>query len=427
MSHKSHTNFVYRFFSSLCHFCTVFAVVVVILFTFVFLSCSSAKVIGASNQSGEWVGTWATGPQLVEPRNMPPEPGLSNNTLRQIVHVSLGGDSLRVKFSNEFGTTPVTMKAVHIAVSEDSSVIAPSTDKALSFDGKPSVTIQPGIAVTSDPFGFELKPLSNVTITIYFGDISPNLTGHPGSRTTSYILTGDKVSAANFSGAAKTDHWYIIKGIDVVAPKSAAAIVVLGNSITDGRGSGTNKQDRWPDELAKRLQENSGTREVAVLNEGIGGNCVLEGGLGPTALSRFDRDVIDQTKVKWLIILEGINDIGGSRGPEASAIIADRLIDAYKWMIKTAHANGIKVYGATMTPFGGSFYDRPGHEEARKKVNDWIRNSGDFDAVIDLDAAVRDPANPLHILPKYDSGDHLHPSEAGHKKLAEAVDLTLFK
>jgi lysophospholipase L1-like esterase len=429
MSHKPRTHkvFIHRFSPPLQHLYAVLPVLVGLLFAFVFLSCSSAKLTSTSSQAGEWVGTWATGPQLVEPRNMPPEPGLSNNTLRQIVHVSLGGDSLRVKFSNEFGTSPVTIKAVHIAISEDSSAIEPNTDKALNFDGKPDVTIQPGIAVTSDPFGFELKPLSNVTITIYFGSTSPDVTGHPGSRTTSYILTGDKVSAADFPGAAKTDHWYIVKGIDVVAPKSAAAIVVLGNSITDGRGSGTNKQNRWPDELANRLQANPGTREVAVLNEGIGGNCVLQGGLGSTALSRFNRDVINQTKVRWLIILEGINDIGGARGPEASAIVADRLIDAYKWMIKTAHANGIEVYGATMTPFGGSFYDRPGHEEAWKKVNDWIRNSDSFDAVIDLDAAMRDPANPLHILPKDDSGDHLHPSEAGHKRMAEAVDLSLFK
>jgi len=319
------------------------------------------------------------------------------------------------------------MNAVHIAVSEDSSTINPNTDKALSFNSKHEVTIQPRTAVTSDPFRFELKPLSNVTITIYFGDTSPDLTGHPGSRTTSYILRGNKISETNFSGAAKTDHWYIIKGIDVVAPKNAAAVVVLGNSIADGRGSGTNKQDRWPDDLARHLQANPGTREVAVLNEGIGGNCVVAGGLGPTGLSRFERDVIKQPKVKWLIIFEGINDIGTSRGPEASAIVADRLIDAYKWVIKVAHSHGIKVYGGTLTSFAGSFYDRPGHQEAWKKVNDWIESSGAFDAVIDFDAAMRDPANPLHLLPKADSGDHLHPSELGHQMMADAINLKLFK
>jgi hypothetical protein len=223
-------------------------------------------------QTNEWVGTWTTSPQLVELRNNPPDPGLSNNTLRQVVHVSLGGDSLRVKFSNEFSESPVIMHAVHIAVSTGSDSIDTSTDQRLNFDGKPDVTIKPGTAITSDPFHFVLKPQTNVTITIYFGDTSPDVTGHPGSRTTSYILPGNEVSAMHLPGTIKTDHWYIINGIDVVAPKSAAAVVVLGNSITDGRGSGTNKQNRWPDELARRLYENPNTKQVAVLNAGIGGN-----------------------------------------------------------------------------------------------------------------------------------------------------------
>ena len=358
---------------------------------------------------------------------MPPEPGLSHNTLRQVVRVSLGGDSLRMRFSNEFSTFPVTLASVHIAVSAGSSAIDSNTDKALKFDGKPEVTIQPGTAITSDPFRFELKPRTDVTISIYFGDTSPDVTGHPGSRSTSYLLPGNKVSAADLPGAVRTDHWYVISGIDVVAPESAAAVVVLGNSITDGRGSGTNKQNRWPDEFARRLQENPDTRRVAVLNEGIGGNCVLRNCLGPSALSRFERDVIKQAKVHWLIILEGINDIGQAHGPDAAAKVARDLISAYEQMIDSAHAKGIRVYGATLIPFGGSFYDTPDRESAWKSVNEWIRNSGRFDAVIDLDAALHDPANPLRLLPIADSGDHLHPSENGHRMMAEAVDLTLFK
>ncbi|MGA7161111.1 MAG: SGNH/GDSL hydrolase family protein [Bacteroidota bacterium] len=375
----------------------------------------------------EWVGTWSTALQLVEPRNMPPDPGLSHNTLRQVVRVSLGGDSLRVRFSNEFSRSPVILAAVHIAVSAGGGAIDTNTDQTLRFDGETQLTMKPGAAVTSDPFRFALKPRTDITITIYFGDTSPDITGHPGSRTTSYLLPGNKVSAANFPGAVQTDHWYIINCIDVIATDSAAAVVMLGNSITDGRGSGTNKQNRWPDELTRRLQENPDTRHVAVLNEGIGGNCVLRDCLGPSALRRFGHDVINQTKVHWLIILEGINDIGQVQSAEGADRVVHDLIAAYEQMIDSARAKGIRVYGATLLPFGGSFYDTPDRESVWKRVNEWIRTSGRFDAVIDLDAALRDPANPLHLLPAADSGDHLHPSETGHRMMAEAVDLTLFK
>ena len=375
----------------------------------------------------QWVGTWSTAPQLVEPRNKPPEPGLSHNTLRQVVRVSLGGDSLRMRFSNEFGTSPVTLAAVHIAVSAGGSVIDTSSDRSLRFGGESEVTLKPGAAVTSDPFRFALKPRTDATITIHFGDTSPDVTGHPGSRTTSYLLPGNRISSADFAGSVQTEHWYIVDGIDVMAPDSSAAVVVLGNSITDGRGSGTNKQDRWPDELARRLQENPATRLVAVLNEGIGGNCVLRNCLGPSALSRFDRDVLNQSKVRWLIILEGINDIGQAWNVKAADEVAKGLIAAYGQMIDIAHAKGIRVYGATLTPFGGSFYDSPERQSAWKMVNEWIRSGGHFDAVIDFDAALRDPANPLHLLPDADSGDHLHPSETGHRMMGEAVDLKLFR
>jgi hypothetical protein len=224
----------------------------ILFFISIFIACGDFGSKGVSGSGEAWVGTWRTAPQLVEPYNMPPEPGLSHNTLRQIVRVSLGGDSLRLIFSNEFSKSPVTMHTVHIAHSLGGGVIDTTTDKELRFEGKPEVTIEPGTIVTSDPFYFEVKPRSDLAITIYFGDTSPDVTGHPGSRTTSYILPGNEVSSEDFSGAVTTDHWYIINGIDVMAPESAAAVVVLGNSITDGRGSGTNKQNRWPDELARR-------------------------------------------------------------------------------------------------------------------------------------------------------------------------------
>lgn len=412
-------------FTSFYHSFTSLPAFAGLIFFLFFFSFFSTQSTGISNPAEEWVGTWITAPQLVEPRNNPPEPGLSNNTLRQVVRVSLGGDSLRVKFSNEFSKSPVTMKAIHIAISVDSSKIDPSTDQELKFNGKPEITIEPGSNVISDPFRFRIEPRTNVAITIHFGDTSPDVTGHPGSRTTSYILPGNEVSAVDFPGAVTTDHWYIINAIDVVAPESASAVVVLGNSITDGRGSGTNKQNRWPDVLARRLQENPDTRLVAVLNQGIGGNCVLRDCLGPAALSRFERDVIGATGVRWLIILEGINDIGGSRVPTTK--VAEDLIAAYQQMIDSAHVHNILVYGATLLPFGDSFYDSENHEAAWQKVNEWIRTSGSFDAVIDLDAALGDPENQLHLLPEADTGDHLHPNETGHRIMAEAIDLNLFK
>ena len=398
------------------------AVFIILFLTFCTFSFCFTKTTGDTVRGTKWVGTWSTAPQLVEPGNNPPSPGLSNNTLRQIVHVSLGGDSLQMRFSNEFSTSPVTMNSVHIAVSAGSGTIDTTTDREIFFNGNPDVTMYPGAAAISDPFQFDLQPLSDIVITIYFGNTSPDVTGHPGSRTTSYILTGNEVSRENFSGAVTTDHWYIINTINVMAPDSAYAVAILGNSITDGRGSGTNKQNRWPDELANRLQENPETQQVAVLNEGIGGNAVLSGGLGPTALSRFQRDVLDQSGVRWLIILEGINDIGGSFGTG----VGNNLINAFTQMINTAHANGIFVYGATLLPMKGSSYYTTQHEAEREIVNEWIRTSSLLDGVIDLDMALRDPADTLSFLPIYDSGDHLHPSEAGHHMMAEAVDLNLF-
>ena len=415
-----------RHFLSFHHSFVAFSALAGLVFAIISVACKKSSSTESSPPAEAWVGTWSTAPQLVEPGNMPPKPGLSDNTLRQIVRVSIGGDRLRVRFSNEFSTSPVTMKAVHLAASVEGSEIDPDTDQALLFDGEPEATMEPGAAITSDPFEFALEPRTNVAITIHFGDTSADVTGHPGSRTTSYLLEGNKASAEDFIGAKQTDHWYVINGIDVLTTGAAAAVVVLGNSITDGRGSGTNKQNRWPDELARRLQENSDTRLVAVLNMGIGGNCVLRDCLGPAALSRFERDVIGQNGVRWLIILEAINDIGQAQGADGAAAVASDLIAAFEQMIDGAHAEGILVYGATLLPFGGSFYDTEDRESARETVNEWIRSSGRFDAVIDLDAALRDPANPLRLLPEADTGDHLHPNETGHRMMAEAVDLTLF-
>jgi len=381
-------------------------------------------VVGFCRAQGDrWVGTWSSAPQLTEPANLPPPPGLTGNTLRQIVQVSIGGKKLRARFSNAFGDGPMAINAAHIALSAEGSAIKTGSDRALSFQGKPSVTIPPGALVFSDPVDFDLAPLSDLAVTIHFDGMPRDVTGHPGSRSTSYLQAGNSVSAADLPAAVRTQHWYVLTGIDVETENSSAAIITLGDSITDGRGSGTDQNDRWPDDLARRLQADKKLANIAVLNEGIGGNCVLRGGLGPTALARFDRDVLSQGGVHWLIVLEGVNDIGGGR----DGSVATNLIAAYGKMVEQAHARHIRVYGATILPFGGSFYDNPAHEAARQTVNNWIRTRGRFDMVIDFDAAMRDPQNPSHLLRTADSGDHLHPNEAGYQIMANAIDLKLFK
>lgn len=374
-----------------------------------------------------WVGTWSTAQQLVEPHNLPPAPGLSNNTLRQVVCVSIGGSRLRIRFSNEFSGQPVTLQAVQIAVSKGNGVIDPATITNLTFNGAAGVTMAPGGAALSDPFAFALQPRMELAISIYFGQTSPDVTGHPGSRTTSYILPGNQISAVDFSNSVKTDHWYVIDRIDVKAPPTAAAVAVLGNSITDGRGSGTNKQNRWTDVLAQRLLENPATRQIGVLNLGIGGNCVLRECLGPSVLDRFKRDVLNQSGVRWLIILEGINDIGQTASQAAAERVARDLIDAFEQIIEKAHAAGIRVYGATLLPFGKSFYYTDYREQARQTVNAWIRTSGRFDAVIDFEKALQNPEALQTILPEAHDGDFLHPSETGHEMMGTAVNLKLFE
>ncbi len=377
-------------------------------------------------QASHWVGTWSASPQLVETRNLPPRPGLASNTLREVIQVSIGGKRLRVSFSNLFGSSPVTINSAHIALSARHSAIEPGTDRTLRFHGRPSLTIPAGSSAFSDAFDFDLDPLSDVAVTTYFGACSVDVTGHPGSRTISYLQAGDQVSAEILPAAVKTTHWYILEGLDVEASHSTAALVILGDSITDGKGSGTDKNDRWPDDLSRRLQAGKATARVAVLNAGIGGNSVLRAGLGPTALSRFDHDVLSQSGVRWLIVFEGVNDIGTSRDTNAPAE-ASHLIAAYQHFIRQAHAHHIRVYGATITPFGGSFYDTPAHEAARQTVNQWIRTGGDFDAVIDFDAILRNRKDPGHLLPEADSGDHLHPNEHGYHTMPDAIDLRLFE
>jgi len=292
----------------------------------------------------------------------------------------------------------------------------------LSFDGRPSLTIPAGEVRVSDVLSFPLRALEKLAITICFGTVPPAVTGHPGSRTTSYLTRGHWATAENLQSAVSIEHWYTIVGIDVIASAASAAVVTYGDSITDGRGSTTDGNNRWPDNLARRLQGHSGAARVAVLNQGIGGNAVLGAGLGPPAVERFDRDVLGPPSVRWLIVLSGVNDLCTSEAPDVAA----RLIGAYRQFIEKAHARRIRAYGVPIFPIGGSHYDAPEHEAARQTVNHWMRSSAAFDAVIDLEAVVRDPSNPTRLLPRYDSGDQLHLSVAGYQAMADAIDLGLF-
>jgi lysophospholipase L1-like esterase len=391
------------------------------------ISNQSSLIAQNKANNENWVGTWACAQMQVEPNNMPPAPGLSENTLRQIIRVSIGGKRMRLRFSNIFSDQPTVLKSVSIANVVNAPIVDLKTQKVISFNGNSEIIISPEQEVFSDAFDFELQPGQLLAITIHYGATSVKTSGHPGSRTTSYILEGDNIQNASFDNAIKTDHWYSIMGLDVITNKSAATIVCLGNSITDGRGSGTNKQNRWTDILSARLLANKKTQNIGVLNLGIGGNCVIKGGLGPTALNRFDRDVLSQKGTKWLVLLEGINDIGGIKNPEDAPVKAQELIEAYKVMIDKAHAKGIKVYGCTILPFTKSFYDAAHKQEARDIVNNWIRNSKAFDAVIDFDKAMASEEGSKTILSNMHDGDFLHPNQAGYLRMGEAIDLNLFK
>lgn len=331
-----------------------------------------------------------------------------------------------MRLSNEFSTSPVTFHAVHIAASKGGGTIDSTTDRVLYFCGKMDTTVAPGAALTSDPFQFALESRMDVAITIYFGNTPASVTGHPGSRTTSYLLTGNTVSRADFSSAVTTDHWYSINAIDVLAPPYATSVAILGNSITDGRGSTTNGQNRWPDVFSESLLKDSSTQQVGVLNAGIGGNCVLSGGLGPTGVSRFDRDILNQHGVRWAIIFEGVNDIGGVRTATTATTTAANLIVAYQQMIVKAHAKNIKVYGGTILPFNGNGYYNQYSELCRSTVNQWIRTNGNFDACIDFDKVMRNPQDTTRLLYPTYQNDGLHPDTTGYKVMGEFIDRSLF-
>ncbi len=375
--------------------------------------------------SNHWVGTWGTAPQLVEPNNNPPSPGLANNSLRQIVQVSIGGDTVRLKLTNEFSTGATEIKAVELALAKtagSSSDIDEASTVSLTFDGKPSVTMAAGGKAISDAVKFPVGERQNVAITIHYGQASStSVSGHPGSRTTSYLKAGN---TTNFSSAVRTDHWYNILALEVEAPEEAGAVAILGNSITDGRGSTTNEQNRWADVLSRRLLANEATRQVGVLNMGIGGNCVLGGGLGPAAVNRYQRDLLGQEGVKWIILFEAVNDLGYTGNGVQTA---KRIIDVYKQIIREAHQRGIYVFGGTVTPFKGSSYYSADHEKGRSTINQWIRTTKMLDGIIDFDEAVRNPQDPEAMRREFlFENDWLHLNAKGYETMGGCIDLNLF-
>lgn len=379
---------------------------------------------GMALAKGHWVGTWGTAPQLVERHNNPPSPGLANNSLRQIVQVSIGGKRVRLKLTNEFSQEATEIRAVELAIAKtagSSSEIDEKSTVSLTFDGKASVEIPAGGKVVSDPVNFKIGPRENVAITIHYGASSTSVSGHPGSRTTSYLKAGN---TTDFTDAVKTDHWYNILALDVDAPKKAGAVAILGNSITDGRGSTTNQQNRWADVLSRRLLGNKATRQVGVLNMGIGGNCVLGGGLGPAAVNRYQRDLFGQEGVKWIILFEAVNDLGYARNGEQTA---QRIIDVYKQIIREAHQKGIRVFGATITPFKGNNYYSDHHEKGRQIINEWIRTTKMLDGIIDFDQAVRNPQDKEAMQQQFlFENDWLHLNAQGYETMGNSIDLNLF-
>lgn len=383
----------------------------------------------AASDDEDWLGTWATSPQT---QNATQTPRLfpAGTTIRQIVRISHGGTELRIRVSNELGTEPLVIGRAAVALHQSGPMIVPGSSRPVTFGGRASVSVPAGAPMVSDPIPLAAAPLSDLAVSLYLPQATEGRTWHNVAAQTNYIshAGGDYTSSVVMPVAASANNSWFLSGVSVRADdEQDAAVVTLGDSITDGTRSTPNRNARWPNVLALRLQESSALRHLSVLNEGISGNRLLSQGSGPNTLARLDRDVLAKPRVKYMTVLIGINDIGNAArgtGPQVSA--AD-IISGYQQIIARAHARGIKVYGATLTPIQGSGYDFPAAEATRQQVNAWIRTSKAFDAVIDFDAVTRDPAQPARFLPEYDSGDHLHPNDAGYAAMGRAIPLSLFQ
>nr|WP_315588565.1 SGNH/GDSL hydrolase family protein [Sphingomonas psychrotolerans] len=388
----------------------------------------------AAQDRPHWVASWATSQMIPTGENVAPAEDLTDATIRQIIRVTIGGQKLRVRLSNAFGTAPLTIDAAGVALSADntSSRILPASARVLRFGGHTAVTIPAGADYLSDPVDLPVAAGADLAVTLHLPVAPERQTGHPGARAHSHFAHGNQVAAEALAGAKTATRWYVIGGVEVDAP-GAVALVILGDSITDGYGVQPNTNARWPDRLAVRLRANPATRHLAVLNAGIGGNRLRLDGNGPNALARFEREVLTPPGVTHLLVIEGINDLGtltreATATPEQHAALVREMTGVLAQIVARARAHGIKVIGGTIMPDGASAYYHPdaANEADRAAVNAWIRAPGNFDAVIDFDAAMRDPATPTRLRPDLDSGDGLHPSIAGYQAMADAVPLDLF-
>ena len=368
--------------------------------------------IGLQAQT-KWTATWATAIEAPLAESDMPKTSMTNSTLRQVIHVSIGGDKLRMQLSNEKSQQPVEIKSVYIADTDGGKAIDAKTAKYLTFGGSRSVTIEPGKAVYTDVAQYKLKPLQRLSVTISYGNTPVKATTHRGSRTTSYLAQGEVAPKADFAEVEKFEHWYSIAALEVEAPASTRCIACLGNSITDGRGTTTDAQNRWTDVLAEQLGG-----KVAVINLGIGGNCVITGGLSAPASERFDRDILAQQGVTDLVIFEGVNDLSSIKDDGAKTV--RMLTKFYRLFAKKAKEKGMRVYGGTIMPFKNSFAYSETHEKARQEVNQWIRTAPDYDGVIDFDKATADPKDPEALMESLQS-DWLHPNADGYKVMGECA------
>lgn len=409
---------------------------------------ATASSVHVDGHGEQWIGTWATAPQPFIPGRLQT---FRNQSLRLIVHTSAGGIKVRIKISNIYGDGSLLIGGAHIARRTAAAEIDPRSDRMLKFHAKSSTTVAAGSMVVSDPVEMDVRALSDLAVSLFLPQPTEAKTSHSLAKQTSYVSpeTGDSTAAVNFSVAKTIDSWPFLTGVDVEASPGAAAIVAFGSSLTDGDGTTTDTNGRWPDVLAERLQKGAGGKaEIGVLNEGIIGNRLLHdspkgtdnpfgAGLGQAGLARFKRDVLAQAGVRYVIVGLGINDIlfpAFPFTPPSEKVSAEDIISGYRQLIVRGHRKGVRVIGTTNPPFENSAFEglvtafyTSEREAIRQKVNDWIRSSGEFDGVVDLDAVLRDPSHPTQLLLAYDSGDHLHPNNAGCIAEANAVPLALFE